>query len=78
MFNKAYVIWLEYLINLKHMVRNTICNVLSKKFKENPESGMLKRIGQMNTLCFCEVKVFCFICSGGIGCFKVIKYCVTL
>jgi hypothetical protein len=60
------------------MVRNTICNVLSKKFKENPECGMLKRIGQMNTLCFCEGKVFCLICSGSIACFKVIKCCVTL
>jgi hypothetical protein len=32
----------------------------------------------MNTLCFCEGKVFHLICSGSIACFKVIKYCVTL
>lgn len=60
------------------MVRNTVHNVLSEKFKENPACGMLKRIGQMNTLCFCEGKVFRLICSGSIACFKVIKYCVTL
>jgi hypothetical protein len=60
------------------MVRNTVCNVLSKKFKESHECGMLKRIGQMNTLCFCKGKVFCLYCCGSIACFKVIKYCVTL
>jgi len=60
------------------MVRNTFHNVLSMKCKENPECGMLKKIEQTNTLCFCEGKVFCLYCSRSIACFKVIKYCVTL
>ena len=57
------------------MVRNTEHNVLSKKFKVNPECRLFKRIGQMNTLCFCKGKVFRLICSGSITCFEVIKHC---